>query len=114
MKEETSIQGGEFNQVCIWEGTVVGESEIQNFENWLMENFGVRGKYCEEVLTLSTPGQSGTGGRNDLFFVIHNEDIRKFSIPRLSYGIRWWEDVLENGNGVLYSEEILQKYPKRW
>jgi hypothetical protein len=29
-------------------------------------------------------------------------------------GIKWWEDVLGNGNGVLYSQEVLEKYPKTW
>jgi hypothetical protein len=29
-------------------------------------------------------------------------------------GIRWWEDVLSNGGGVLYKEEVLIKYPKTW
>jgi len=29
-------------------------------------------------------------------------------------GIRWWEDVLGNGGGNLYTEEFLEKYPKGW
>ncbi len=114
MVEETAVSTDQYNQVCIWHGTVVGESEIQNFENWLMEEFGVRGIYCEEVITLPTPGEEGTGGRNDLFFRVHNEDVGKFAIPRLAFGIRWWEDVLGNGNAFLYPEEILEKYPATW
>ena len=38
----------------------------------------------------------------------------KFAVKRLSMGIRWWEDVLGNGNGKLYSSEILEKYSKTW
>jgi hypothetical protein len=68
----------------------------------------------EEVETLPTPNVEGTGGRNDVFFYVHDNDIDKFSVPRLSMGIRWWEDVLGNGNGVLYKEEVLTKYPKTW
>ena len=103
-----------FNQVCVWEGTIVGKEEIQNFEKWISDEFGVRVKYCEEVNTLPTPDEEGTGGRNDLFFRIHDEDVTKFAVPRLLVGIRWWEDVLGNGNGVLYPQETLEKYPKTW
>jgi len=38
----------------------------------------------------------------------------KFAVPRLQMGIRWWEDVLGNGNGELYPETCLAKYPKTW
>lgn len=104
----------DFSQLCVWEGTVVGADEIKNFERWVRDEFGVRAIYVEEVLTLPTEGEPGTGGRNDLFFRIHDEDIKKFAIPRLGYGIRWWEDVLGNGNGVLYPQHILEKYPQTW
>jgi len=103
-----------FNQLCVWEGTGVGADAVENFEGWLQSEFGVRGKYCEEVLTLPTEGEPGTGGRNDLLFRVHDEDVMKFAVPRLMVGIKWWEDVLGNGNGVLYTEEILNKYPKTW
>jgi len=103
-----------YNQLCVWEGTVVGKENINDLIRWLKNTFDVRGKYAEEVLTLPTPGEKGTGGRNDLFFFIHDDDIQKFSVPRFQYGIRWWEDVLGNGNDVLYSEEVLNKYPKTW
>ena len=103
-----------FNQLCVWEGTVVGKDQVSDFEKWIQDEFGVRAKYREEVLTLPTPNEKGTGGRNDLFFHVHDEDIQKFAVPRLMVGIRWWEDVLGNGNGVLYPQEILDKYPKTW
>jgi len=51
---------------------------------------------------------------DDLFFYIADKDISKFAVPRLQMGIRWWEDVLGNGNGKLYPREILEKYPKTW
>ena len=46
--------------------------------------------------------------------VLHSADIGKFAVPRLKAGIRWWEDVLANGGGPLYGEEILKKYPVTW
>jgi len=29
-------------------------------------------------------------------------------------GVRWWEDVLGNGNGKLYDQDVLEAYPKTW
>ncbi len=88
----------EFNQLCVLEGTVVGNSK----------------KVQEDFILPDNPECTETGGRNDLFFYIADKDISKFAVPRLRMGIRWWEDVLGNGNGKLYPREILEKYPKTW
>ena len=105
---------GKFNQLCVWEGTLVGKEEIKSFEKFFKNEMNVRVKYMEEIETLPTPGEPNTGGRNDVFFYVHDDDIMKFSVPRLALGVRWWEDVLGNGNGVLYPENVLAKYPKTW
>lgn len=103
-----------FNQVCVWQGTTVGIGNQQEFVDWLKDVFGVRGKYLEEVETLPTRDEPDTGGRIDLFFSIHDDDIYKFAVNRLLYGIKWWEDVLENGGGDLYDDTVLYRYPKTW
>ena len=103
-----------FNQVCVWEGTTVGIGHEQEFVDWLKQVFGVRGKYLEEVETLPTPNQPNTGDRVDLFFSVHDDDLPNFAVPRLLYGIRWWEDVLGNGGGQLYDDTVLHRYPKTW
>ena len=100
-----------FNQVCVWEAIIVGEEQINEFEEFFKKELNCRVKYIEEVKTLPTPGKAKTGGRNDVFFYIHDDDIGKFSIARLSLGIRWWEDVLGNGNMRLYPQSLLSKYP---
>ena len=104
----------EFNQLCVWPGTVVGNSKKvqKDFIKFFKDKMGVTVKYETEVKTLAD--ETGPGGRNDLFFYIADDDIGKFAVPRLQMGIRWWEDVLGNGNGKLYPEEILEKYPKTW
>lgn len=56
----------------------------------------------------------GTGGRKDLMFLINNKDINKFSIWRLYYGLRWWEDIFFNQQQHIYPDEFKQKYPPRW
>ena len=102
----------QFNQLCILEGTLFPEGGVKEFKKFFKDEMGVRVKFENQVKTL--PDETGPGGRNDLFFYIHDDDIGKFAVPRLSMGIKWWEDVLGNGQGKLYPTEILEKYPKTW
>lgn len=101
-----------FSQVCVWEGTVVAPDTIDEFITFFKDEMGVRVQYLEEVLTAPDikNGRSvpDTGGRNDLFFAVHKDDIMKFAIPRLRMGIRWIEDVYGNGHGNLYPARIVQ------
>ena len=105
---------GKFNQLCVWPGTVVGDSKKvqKDFVKFFKDELGVTVKYETEVKTL--PDETGPGGRNDLFFYIADDDIMKFAVPILSMGIRWYEDVLGNGGGKLYPTEVLEKYEKTW
>jgi hypothetical protein len=126
-----------YEQVCIWPGTLVvndtpsketpeqlanmtPEERINEFKTFMKDQFGVRIEYLEEVRTNPDLDDSGkpiseTGDRNDLFFVIHKDDIGKFAVPRLQAGIRWYEDVVSyNGHANLYPKEILEKYEVRW
>lgn len=104
----------QFNQLCVWPGTMMGDSTAKDFENFFAEQ-GFRVMFCEEVVTNGSAERNEEGGRHDVLFYIHDEDIRKFALPRLSMGIRWWEDVVYYNDGAyLYSEEILKKYPVTW
>jgi hypothetical protein len=106
----------EYSQLVIWPGTVLGSTPPVQFEDWLKNEFGVRAKYAEEVITL--PGDGGPGGRNDIFFFVHQEDTSKFAVKRLMYGMRWWEDVInkdeDDDSPLIYPEAILEKYPASW
>ena len=108
--ENVKLKKG-FSQVCVWPGTVLGESKPVDFEKWLKDEFGVEGQYLEEIETNPDVKDDRlvpeTGGRNDLFFAVHDDSVMKFSVPRLSMGIRWIEDVLADCN---YGSPI---YPKR-
>ena len=102
-----------FKQVCIWPACEVGDDEIKKFEEFMEENFKVRVQYLEEVRTNPDLDQNGnavegTGNRNDLFFAVHNDDVGKFAVPRLQYGIRWIEDALDpsNSTSYLYPERV--------
>lgn len=101
-----------FSQVCVWPGTLVGKKETNNFVEFIKENSGVRVQYLEEIVTFPNLDEyenpvKDTGGRNDLFFAVHQDDIAHFALPRLALGIRWIEDVLAECN---YSSPI---YPER-
>lgn len=100
-----------FNQVCVWPACILGDKTGEDFEQFMEKEFGTHIQFLEEIET-SPDIQDGkivmeTGGRHDLFFAVHDNDIAKFAIPRLQIGIRWIEDVLANGN---YTSPI---YPKR-
>jgi len=109
-----------FNQLCVWPGTMMGDSTPQDLTDFFQENFNTRIQFETETITNPDLDKNGnpiedTGGRHDLFFFIHDDDISSFAVPRLMVGIRWWEDVVSyNDNSHLYSTEILNKYPINW
>jgi len=109
-----------YNQLCVWPATVVGKENIKDLEDFFKDDMDVRVKYKTEVLTNPDLDGDGnevpdTGGRNDLFFYVHDDDIGKFAVPRLSMGIRWYEDVVSYNDGAyLYSEDFLEENPISW
>lgn len=105
--EKNIIRFKNYNQVCVWPGTVVGEDKIDDFVNFMFKEFKTRVQYLEEIKTFPDKGKPDTGNRNDLFFAVHDDDVGIFSIPRLEAGIRWIEDVLSSIN---YKNDI---YPCR-
>ena len=106
---------GKFNQLCVLQGCLMPGGGAKELESFFKDEMGVTVKFETEVKTLpDKPGCTETGGRNDVFFYIADDDISKFAIPRLQMGIRWYEDVLGNGGGKLYPTEVLEKYEKTW
>ena len=114
------MEDNKFTQLCVWQGVLLEGLTTQQFEEYMLEHFGTRIKYETEIKTLPDLDKYGkpipeTGGRNDVFFYAHEEDIPKFAVPRLQAGIRWWEDVVGyNDNAYLYPQEVLDKYPLNW
>ena len=111
-KKYIDKKNDKFNQLCVLEGTLFPEGGVNEFHQFFKDEMGVRVKFENQVKTL--PDETGPGGRNDLFFYIHDDDIGKFAVPRLSMGVRWYEDILLNGVGKLYDEDVLKAYPATW
>ena len=106
-KDQKSNPPRVYSQVCIWPGCIVGLDSVEPFTKMMLDNFNTRVEYLEELETAPHRDKDGcpiegTGGRNDLFFAVHPDDVGHFAVPRLSYGIRWIEDVYGNGHGHLY------------
>lgn len=94
----------DFTQVCVWEGVRLafhGDRRVRQFEQFIAQKCkGARVQYLEEIKTSpdirAGCAVKGTGGRNDVFFAVHKEDIATFALKRLQFDIRWIEDVLDN------------------
>jgi len=101
-----------FDQVCVWPATILRPDQVADFPALMMEHFGIRAQYLEEIKTapsfIQRTGDVDPGGRNDLFFAVHNDDVGKFAVPRLKAGIRWIEDALGSWNhtAALYPERV--------
>jgi hypothetical protein len=101
-----------FSQVVVWPAVIVGPDKITEFVAFCAEAFnGTRVQYLREIETKPDLNEFGspvedTGGRNDVLFAVHEDDIPKFAVPRLAYGMRWLDDVYGNGQGHLYPEDV--------
>ena len=101
-----------YNQVCVWSGMLIERGLEKEFEKFILEKFDTRAQFLETITTLpNTEGEDSleSGGRLDVFFAVHEDDVVKFAIKRLAFGIRWIEDVLSNMNEY-YKNPI---YPNR-
>jgi hypothetical protein len=106
-----NLKDKNYNQLVIWRGTIVGEENIKEFEEFFHDE-GFRVKYATEFKTLA--GNGGEGGRQDVLFYIHDEDVKKFAMYRLKReGMSWWEDAIDNENKI-FPERILDKYQYSW
>ena len=109
-----------FVQLCVWQGVLLEEGDVEEFTNFFKEELETRIKFAETVWTLPDMEDGkevpDTGGRSDIFFYVHSGDIAKFAVNRfkLEGPPRWWEDVLGNGHGKIYPKEVRDRYKGGW
>ncbi len=110
--QEAKPRPDKYSQVCVWPGVILHPSDYEEFEETMLEEVGVRIKILEVIETRPDMDRGkpvpGTGGRHDLFFCVHEADIREFALKRLIYNIRWVEDMISkvNGGNRLYPEYV--------
>lgn len=102
-----------FSQVVVWQGTVVGAKNAADFEKFILVQMNTRAKYIMDVYTnpdLNALGEPvpDTGGRCDVLFSVHRDDVAHFAVPRFQYGMRWLDDVYGNGGSYLYPREVAE------
>lgn len=117
--EETPTFTKDFQQVVVWPGTVLREDEYEDFTDFFKTEFDTRVAEIESVTTGPNLDSEGnpvpdTGGRIDVIFKVHNDDIPKFAIPKMHIRASWWEDMLDNGYAKIIPAEVVAKYPKTW
>lgn len=100
-----------YSQVCVIHGLLI-EDHLEFEKAISSEMKGARIKFLECIKTGPDKDSNGipipdTGGRSDVFFYIHSNDISYFAIGRLRIEGRWIEDVLSDLN---YHSNI---YPTR-
>lgn len=101
-----------WQQLVVWPGTILEPGDIETLTDIIKKEFDVRIKFEGEEKTL--PDETGPGGRNDVFFRIHKDDVGKFAIPKLGIGARWWEDIWYNDSQHLCRQEFLDAHPASW
>lgn len=89
-----------WEQLVVWPNTVLEPGDIEKMIEFFKKEIGVRIKFEGEEKTL--PDKTGPGGRNDVFFWVHDDDVGKFTMPKLAIGARWWEDIWYNESQHLY------------
>lgn len=103
-----------YSQVVQWPGTTVGTENIEMFEAFLQDALAIRAKYICEVLTAPDYKDGmpveGTGGRSDVYFGVHEDDIGSFALARFQFGMRWVDDVIANekfrGEPSIYPQSV--------
>jgi hypothetical protein len=111
-----------YTVLAVWPSIVVQKDDLDSVQEF-MANMGCKHPVkivgCVETLPdwhEREAEEPETGGRIDLAFYFHDEDIYRVAVRRLQHGIRWWEDVVSNdvehalNKGMIYEEYSI--YPE--
>ena len=97
-KNTTRMEG--YTQVCVWPDQILPGTNIKNFIQYFRDQ-GFRIQHLETLITSCDRDNFGvpipeTGGRIDVIFAIHDDDLMRFCTSILRKKVRWIEDVLDN------------------
>ena len=101
----------DFTQVVVWPSTLLPPEQVDEFVQWVADNFlGTRVQFLESITTKPDYDDPASGGRADVIFAVHRDDVGKFAVPRLMVGMRWIEDVLDNETRHNIEQGIPESY----
>ena len=102
-----------YNQICAWLGVVVKNADKpmtqKEFEKFMLGK-GYKVNYIDEYKTL--PDHTGEGGRNDVIFSLHKDDVNKMVMDRLhkfNGDIKWYEDYVTNYRRQIPYDNLIEK-----
>lgn len=95
----------DYKQEVVWVGTVLGDSSVEDFEEFFLKELGFHVKYVEEY------GMTGEyDGIHCIIFRIASEDLSRFTMFRLQTpDMKWIEDFWDNETENIPCE-IYEKY----
>lgn len=95
----------EYVQEVVWVGTVLGDSSVEDFEDFFLDKLGFHVKYVEEF------GMTGElNGIHCIIFKIASEDLSRFTLFRIKTNdMKWIEDFWDNETNNIPCE-IYEKY----
>tara|TARA_R110000751_G_scaffold24863_1_gene68084 strand:- start:209 stop:580 length:372 start_codon:yes stop_codon:yes gene_type:complete len=101
-----------YNQICAWLGVVVKNADKpmtqKEFEKFMLGE-GYKVNYIDEYKTL--PDHTSEGGRNDVIFSLHKDDVNKMVMDRLhkfNGDIKWYEDYVTNYHRQIPYDNIIK------
>ena len=109
---KSGLSDNEYRQIVCWEGTELGVDDEAMFVDFVQGELALQ----HDVRVIGTvetlPGRNGPGGRIDLFFIIHDDDVMRAATRRLKFGMRWISDCIapENGGPGIYPPAFLRAY----
>ena len=96
-----------YEQKVVWMGTILGDSTVEEFEEYFLKELGFHVKYDEEFVM----SDGKFKGLHCIIFGICRKEISEFALYRISTpDMKWWEDFKDNFEIENIPEEIVNKY----
>jgi len=117
-----TIRKDNFTQVCVNHGIYLPDDWTEkDFEDYFYELFEVKIQFLEEIKTFPDTDDrgdpiEGTGGRSDIFFAVHDDNLAQITGLRFRTKHRWIEDVLakDNYTSPIYPERVSRYRTWTW
>jgi len=95
----------QYQQKVAWLGTILEDNQIEDMENWFLNELGFHVKYADKFEINENP---------IVIFYVRDDDLERFAMFRLKTDdMKWWEDFYD-WEHVNMPSEIKMKYPKCW